>query len=142
MKKVVKKNNSGNHNPELHPENLKQNKKYAVNDILQEVADEVDTDSYTELLKWCMRQPMSKLKFMKDNCADLNAFLKLVICAIVKDVEIGRNSILNEILDRVIGKPVQAVDMSIDNNAQPLQIEVIGGEVDIEKIERLADESK
>lgn len=132
----------GNKHPELHPENLRPFKKYSVPQILQEVEEQIDTDSYEEILRWCMRQPVSKLRFMREFCADLNAFTKLVVGAIVTDIDNGRNNVLNDILDRVIGKPKQAVDMSIDNNAQPLKIEVIGGEVDLEKIERLADESK
>ena len=64
--------------------------KFKVAEILREV-QELDTDDYVEILKYVMRQPYSKVRFMVQSCADLPIFVKNICSSFLNDTKNGKN---------------------------------------------------
>jgi len=109
--------------------------KFKVAEILREV-QEIDTDDYVEILRYVMRQPFSKIRFMVQSCADLPIFVKNICSSFLSDTKNGKNYTLNEILNRVYGLPKSIQETTIESSAPQINI-TLESNFDAENLNKL-----
>lgn len=93
-------------------------------DTINDELEKMDLNNYAQVIDWLLHIEWAKLKYMTEKGARIPVFIKCIAAKLVSDCEAGRGDMLNQCIDRVIGKAKQQADLTVSNATPELRIEV------------------
>lgn len=109
-----------NNNPN-HRENIQ---KWHIKEIVAEINERVDVRDYNSMLEWVMVQPEGKIKYLLRNGSDVPIIVKNVASCFLQDLETGKSYMLQECLNRVLGKPKQESEVKVSDSNLTISVDV------------------